>query len=55
MSDVESLKRRLQREREARKQAETIAEERTRELFLANRALKRLNQQLEERVRERTA
>lgn len=55
MSDVESLKRRLQREREARKQAETIAEEKTRELFVANRALKRLNQQLEERVRERTA
>jgi two-component system sensor histidine kinase/response regulator len=47
VSDIERLKRRLERERAARKQAEKIAEEKTRALFVAN-------QQLEEKVLERT-
>jgi signal transduction histidine kinase/HPt (histidine-containing phosphotransfer) domain-containing protein len=47
MTEVERLERRLQRERSARKQAEEIAEQKTRELYEANRSL-------EERVRQRT-
>ena len=45
--ELERLQRRLERERSARKQAEAIAEEKTRELYEANLSL-------EERVRERT-
>ncbi len=55
MSDTERLERRLRREREARKQAEAIAEQKTREIFEANRNLQRLNEQLEQMVRQRTA
>lgn len=47
MSETDRLKSRLERERKARKQAEAIAEEKTRELFEANRLL-------EDRVRLRT-
>jgi diguanylate cyclase (GGDEF)-like protein len=39
--EISILKRRLDREREARKQAERIAEEKSRELFIKNQELKR--------------
>ena len=55
MSEVEQLKRRLERERQARKEAEAIAEEKTREIYEANVRLQRLNDGLEELVRQRTA
>ena len=54
MSDIEQIKRRLERERAARKAAETIAEEKTREIYEANVQLQHLNSRLEELVRERT-
>ncbi len=55
MSDIERLNKRLERERQARKQAEAIAEEQKRELHQANLELKRLNEKLEKRVKRRTA
>ena len=54
MSVVEQLERRLERERRARKAAETIAEEKTREIYDANIRLQQLNSHLEELVRQRT-
>jgi signal transduction histidine kinase len=47
--------RRFQRERRARKQAESLLEIKSRELFQANVELRKLNESLEERVRKRTA
>ena len=55
MSDVQQLERRLERERRARKAAEAIAEERTREIYATNVRLQQLNNDLEELVRQRTA
>jgi signal transduction histidine kinase/CheY-like chemotaxis protein len=55
LSDVEQLKRRLERERQARKAAEAIAEEKTREIYQTNIQLQQLNSRLEELVRQRTA
>jgi signal transduction histidine kinase/DNA-binding response OmpR family regulator len=52
VSEVEQLKRRLERERRARKEAEAIAEEKTRESYEANVRLRRLNDQLEKNLRE---
>jgi signal transduction histidine kinase/CheY-like chemotaxis protein len=54
VSEVEQLKRRLERERRARKEAEAIAEEKTREIYEANVRLRRLNDRLEELVQQRT-
>jgi PAS domain S-box-containing protein len=54
-SDVERLQKRIERERQARKQAEAIAEEQKRELYQANLELQRLNEKLEKRVKRRTA
>jgi signal transduction histidine kinase/CheY-like chemotaxis protein len=54
VSEVEQLKRRLERERRARKEAETIAEQKTSEIYEANVRLQRLNNRLEELVRQRT-
>jgi signal transduction histidine kinase/CheY-like chemotaxis protein len=54
VSIVEQLERRLERERRARKAAETIAEEKTREIFETNTQLQQLNHHLEELVRQRT-
>lgn len=48
------LLRQLQRERNARKAAETLLESKSLELYGANQELLRLNATLEERVRERT-
>ena len=55
MSEVERLQRRLEREKRARKSAEAIAEEKTREIYEANRKLQAFNASLEEVVRDRTA
>jgi len=55
MKDVERLQKRLERERQGRKQAEAIAEEQKRELYQANLELQRLNAKLEKRVQRRTA
>ena len=55
MSDVERLQKRIEREKQARKQAEAIAEEQKRELHQANLELQRLNKKLEKRVERRTA
>ncbi|MEW6765308.1 MAG: ATP-binding protein [Pseudomonadota bacterium] len=46
--------RRLQRERLARKQAEALLEDKSRDLFTANKALRELAQSLENQVSERT-
>ncbi len=54
MDNLETLKRILKREREARKQAETIIEEKSRELFYLNQQLKDLNTSLEKQVADRT-
>ncbi len=55
MEEIEALKRRLERERSARKQAESIAEQKTREIYLANQELLKLTGSLEELVEARTA
>ena len=54
MDELQILKRRLERERNARKQAETILEEKALELFNANEELRNLNEDLEKKVEERT-
>ncbi|WP_461534653.1 ATP-binding protein [Spongorhabdus nitratireducens] len=53
--DSDSYKRRIEREKKARREAEQIAEEKTRELFYRNRELKELNDGLESQVQVRTA
>ena len=45
MSEIERLQRRLEREKQARKAAELIAEEKTREIYETNVRLQELNQQ----------
>lgn len=55
MEEIELLRRRLERERSARKAAESFAETKTRELFEANQALQRLATTLQEQVDARTA
>src|SRR5215472_4638908 len=55
MNDVERLQRRLEREKQARKSAELIAETKTREIYEANRRLHAFNEHLEELVQQRTA
>ncbi len=42
MSDIDILKRRLERQREGRKQAEVLLEEKSRELYRANQELRQL-------------
>lgn len=54
MNEIERLQRRLERERQARKSAEAIAETKTREIYEANRKLQAFNERLEEMVRQRT-
>ncbi|TVY11896.1 hybrid sensor histidine kinase/response regulator [Paenibacillus cremeus] len=55
MSEIELLRRQLEREKAARKEAEKITEEKTREIFYMNQELRQLNDHLEEMVGERTA
>ncbi|MGH8354619.1 MAG: sensor histidine kinase [Pseudomonas sp.] len=52
--DQSVLLRQLERERSARKSAETLLESKSLELYQANQQLLQLNATLEERVRERT-
>ncbi|NIK78009.1 signal transduction histidine kinase/CheY-like chemotaxis protein [Paenibacillus castaneae] len=54
MDDIEVLRRQLEREKKARKAAEQIAEQKTREIYYVNQDLRQLNDQLEELVKERT-
>ncbi|CAN7156116.1 response regulator [Paenibacillus sp. LjRoot153] len=55
ISEVDVLRRQLEREKKARKAAEQIAEQKTREIYCVNQELMQLNDQLEELVKERTA
>lgn len=52
--EVELLKRKLEREKKARKEAEEILESKSLELFSANENLRKINSNLEELVQERT-
>lgn len=54
MNELELLKRRLKRERAARKQAELILESKALELYKANELLRKLNESLEDQIAERT-
>jgi len=54
MSEVDLLKRKLERERAARKQAEQILESKALELYKANDSLRKLNESLEDQIEERT-
>ena len=55
MDELEIFRRRYDRERRARKEAEGFAEAKTRELYETNQALQRLAATLQEQVAERTA
>ncbi|WP_064197067.1 MULTISPECIES: PAS domain-containing hybrid sensor histidine kinase/response regulator [Emticicia] len=52
--EIEALKRKIEREKKARQQAESLLEAKAMELFQANEDLKRLNESLERRVTEQT-
>ncbi len=52
--EVERLKRRLKRERSARKQAEQLLEEKSLALFVSNQDLRKAHDELEKRVQDRT-
>ena len=54
MSEIDSIKRVLQRERAARKEAERLLEEKSLELYESNQKLKNSNSDLERLVKERT-
>mgnify|MGYP006286570659 CR=1 FL=1 len=54
MDNPEILKRRLERERKARLEAESILEEKSRQLYTANKELQHLNDSLEKEVALRT-
>jgi PAS domain S-box-containing protein len=54
MKEIEILKRRIEREKQARLQAEAIMEKKASELFEANEQLLRLNETLEHEIKERT-
>ena len=52
--EVERLRRRVERERAARKAAEQLAEDKTRDVYLANQQLKQFSEHLEQLVALRT-
>lgn len=54
MNEIDLLKRRLDRERQSRKQAETILEQKALELYHLNNELRALNEGLEARISQRT-
>ena len=54
MTEIELLKKRLERERAARGQAEQILEKKAIELYESNQRLSALNESLEEQVQART-
>lgn len=53
MTDIDLLTRRLGREQEARREAETILEKKALELFRANEQLRELNENLESQIKEK--
>ncbi|PRY35896.1 PAS domain S-box-containing protein [Spirosoma oryzae] len=53
MSELELTKRRLEREKAARRQAEAILEDKARQLYHANEALQRLNGSLETEIQRK--
>jgi len=53
--EVDAIKKILERERKARKQAESIIEQKSKELYLANQNLAELNKSLEQKIQKRTA
>ena len=55
MSELDRVIRRTERERAARKRAEELLEQRSRELYDANTKLRKARDELEDRVRQRTA
>ncbi|MDG2222350.1 MAG: ATP-binding protein, partial [Rubripirellula sp.] len=55
MSEIDLLKRKLQRERSSRLQAEELLEAKSHELYQLNQELKNLNRSLEDRVEASTA
>lgn len=55
MEELEAIKRALQRERNARKEAEAIIEKKSLEIYQANIDLKVLNNSLEQKIIERTS
>lgn len=54
MEDIDRLKKRLERERKARKMAESLLEEKSHELYEANQELRHLAESLEQQVEKRT-
>ena len=54
MDELAIYKRRFERERQARKQAEAILEAKALDLYNANEKLRKLNENLEQKVKERT-
>ena len=54
MTEIELLRRKLEREQKARKQAEAILEQKALDLFHANEELRQLNEHLEQRIVQRT-
>ncbi len=54
MNEIDVLKRRILRERMARKEAEAILEKKALELYKANEDLRQLNESLEQKVAQRT-
>jgi adenylosuccinate synthase len=54
MSEVDIIKKRLQRSIAARKEAESILESKALELYHTNEQLKELNTNLEQQVKDRT-
>lgn len=54
MDDLRLLERRLAREQSARRQAEALIEEKSREIYHANQQLEQFNAELEERIEEAT-
>ncbi|WP_177237563.1 response regulator [Paenibacillus sp. 1_12] len=55
MDEIALLRRQLEREKAARKEAEKITEQKTREIYYINQELRQLNDNLEDLVIERTA
>ncbi len=55
MEEIQLLKKRIERERRARKEAESILEVKAIELFKANRELKIINQDLEKEIARRSS
>ncbi len=55
MSNIELYKKALAREKQARKLAEKIIEDKSLELYNSNMELKRINKSIEEKVHDRTA